>query len=107
MPPTYDDLLAAFAAHGRQLWLVGGAMRDELLGRMHGDLDFTTDALPDEVEAIGAELKTSVTTVGKKFGTIGLLIAGHWYEITSFRGDSYSAGTRWPDVTFGSSIEAA
>jgi len=47
----------------------------------------------------------SVTTVGKKFGTIGALVDGRWSEITTFRGDSYSAGTRWPDVTFGTTIE--
>ncbi|MBA4179121.1 MAG: RNA nucleotidyltransferase [Anaerolinea sp.] len=105
MPPTRDDLVAAFAAHHRQLWLVGGAMRDELMGQDHGDLDFTTDALPDEVEAIAAELGAGVTTVGKKYGTIGVFIDPHWYEITTFRGDSYTAGSRWPDVTFGRSIE--
>ena len=105
MPPTRDDLVAAFAAREHELWLVGGAMRDELMGQAHGDLDFTTDALPDEVEAIGAVLGAGVTTVGKKFGTIGIFIEPHWYEITTFRGDSYSAGTRWPEVTFGTSIE--
>ena len=105
MPPTRDDLVGAFAAHQHQLWLVGGAMRDELMGQPHGDLDFTTDALPDEIEAIGAELGAGVTSVGKKYGTIGIFIEPHWYEITTFRGDSYTAGSRWPDVTFGSSIE--
>lgn len=105
MPATREDLVAAFARHGHQLWLVGGAMRDELLGHAHGDFDFTTDALPDAVEKIANELGTGVTTVGKKFGTIGIFIEPHWYEITTFRGDSYSAGTRWPEVTFGASIE--
>lgn len=80
-------------------------MRDELLGRPHGDLDFTTDALPDEVEAIGAGIGASLRTVGKKYGTIGVFLEPDWYEITTFRGDSYSGGTRWPDVTFGASIE--
>ncbi len=97
--------MAAFARAGRQLWLVGGAVRDELLGRGHGDLDFTTDALPDEVEAIGAEIGASLRTVGKKYGTIGVFLEPDWSEITTFRGDSYTDGTRWPDVTFGTSIE--
>ena len=105
MAPTEQDLVAAFARAGRQLWLVGGAVRDELLGRGHGDLDFTTDALPDEIEAIGAEIGANLRTVGKKFGTIGVFIEPDWYEITTFRGDSYTGGTRWPDVTFGTSIE--
>ena len=105
MAVTHDDLLAAFARAGRQLWLVGGAVRDELLGRGHGDLDFTTDALPDDIEAIGAEMGASLRTVGKKFGTIGVYLEPDWYEITTFRGESYTDGTRWPDVTFGTSIE--
>ena len=105
MSATYEDLVAAFARHSRQLWIVGGALRDELLGHAHGDLDFTTDAPPDKIEALARELGGGVTTVGKKFGTIGVQIGEHWYEITTFRGDSYSAGTRWPEVTFGTSIE--
>ena len=105
MTPTRDDLLAAFARSGHQLWLVGGAVRDELLGRAHGDLDFTTDALPDDVEAIGEAIGANLRTVGKKYGTIGVFLHPDWYEITTFRGDSYTGGTRWPDVTFGTSIE--
>ena len=101
MTPTRDDLLAAFARSGHQLWLVGGAVRDELLGRPHGDLDFTTDALPDDVEAIGEAIGANLRTVGKKYGTIGVFLDPDWYEITTFRGDSYTGGTRWPDVTFG------
>jgi poly(A) polymerase len=86
---------------------VGGSLRDRLLGHEdHGhDLDYATDALPDEVEELARGLGTSVTTVGKRFGTIGVLVDGRWSEITTFRGDSYSAGTRWPDVQFGTSIE--
>lgn len=105
MAPTEQDLVAAFTRAGHQLWLVGGAVRDELLGRGHGDLDFTTDALPDDVEAIGTEIGANLRTVGKQFGTIGVLLEPDWYEITTFRGESYTDGTRWPDVTFGSSIE--
>ena len=105
MAPTERDLVAAFARSGHQLWLVGGAVRDELLGRGHGDLDFTTDALPDDIETIGAGIGAQLRTVGKKFGTIGIFLDPDWYEITTFRGESYSDGTRWPDVTFGRSIE--
>lgn len=102
---TTADLIDAFRAHGRQLWLVGGALRDRLLGRTGGDLDYATDALPDEVEAIAASLQTAVSAVGKRYGTIGVLVEGEWREITTFRGDSYTAGTRWPEVTFGRTIE--
>jgi poly(A) polymerase len=57
------------------------------------------------VEEIAAALHASVTTVGKRYGTIGVFADGGWNEITTFRGDSYSDGSRWPDVTFGTSIE--
>ncbi len=80
-------------------------MRDRELGSPGYDHDYATSALPEEVEAIAAGLGAEVVTVGKKFGTIGVLVDGRWTEITTFRGDSYSAGTRWPDVRFGTSIE--
>jgi poly(A) polymerase len=104
MPLTHAELRAAFRARGRQFWLVGGALRDRLLGIDSHDQDYATDAGPDEVEETVRALAASVTTVGKRFGTIGVLVEGHWSEITTFRGDSYSGGTRWPDVTFGSTI---
>ncbi|MEO6398359.1 MAG: CCA tRNA nucleotidyltransferase [Tepidiformaceae bacterium] len=105
MGPTRDELVAGFTRAGRELWLVGGALRDELLGRGQGDFDYTTNALPDEVEAIARGIGASVRTVGKKFGTVGVYLEPDWYEITTFRGDAYSSGSRWPEVTFGSSIE--
>ena len=98
------DFLAAFATGGHELWVVGGALRDEFLGRGHGDEDFATDARPDEVEAIALGLGLHVNVVGKRFGTIGVNLDGRWSEVTTFRGESYADGTRWPDVTFGSSI---
>ncbi|MGE5597432.1 MAG: CCA tRNA nucleotidyltransferase [Hyphomicrobiales bacterium] len=100
-----DAFLRAFREAGHQLWVVGGSLRDELLGQSSADEDFATDALPDDVEAIGAKLGRPLVTVGRRFGTIGVLLDGHWSEVTTFRGDSYDAGTRWPDVSFGTSIE--
>jgi len=107
MPVREADFLDAFRAGGHQLWLVGGSLRDRLMGRERpdSDLDYATDALPDESEAIARRLHASVTTVGKKYGTIGVHIEGRWREVTTFRGDSYDAGTRWPDVRFGTTIE--
>jgi poly(A) polymerase len=103
-----DDFVAAFVAAGYQLWVVGGALRDDLLGiadPAKRDEDFATDASPEAIEAIAQRLGRPVTTVGKKFGTIGVLIDGRWTEVTTFRGDAYSDGSRWPDVTFGRTIE--
>lgn len=104
MPTTREVLSAAFAERGHDLWLVGGALRDRLLGGKQHDADYATDALPDEVEGIARDLGTGVVSVGKRFGTIGVLADGRWSEITTFRGDSYTDGTRWPEVTFGTAI---
>ena len=105
MGTSREALVDAFRTRGHQLWVVGGALRDELLGADGGDEDFATDANPDQVEDIATSLGASVITVGKRFGTIGVNIDGRWSEITTFRGESYGGGTRWPDVTFGASIE--
>jgi len=102
---TRAQLVEAFRAAGHELWLVGGALRDRRLGFESKDLDYATGADPDQVEALVGSLGTSVTTVGKRYGTIGVLVDGEWSEITTFRGDAYTDGSRWPDVTFGRSIE--
>ncbi len=85
--------------------MVGGALRDRLLGNDHRDADYATDALPDVVEEIAAALDSRTVTIGRRFGTISLQLGEAWVEITTFRGDSYKPGVRWPDVTFGTSIE--
>src|ERR1035437_884520 len=102
---TRADFVEAFHARGRELWLVGGWLRDRLLDRPGGDEGFATNALPDEIEEIARALGGGVNAVGKRFGTIGVNVDGRWSEVTTFRGESYSGGTRWPDVTFGSSIQ--
>jgi len=102
---TRTALVEAFREAGHELWVVGGVLRDELLDRPDSDQDYATDALPDDVEALAKSLGAGVVTVGKRFGTIGVLVDGRWSEITTFRGDSYEGGTRWPEVRFGRSIE--
>lgn len=95
-----------FARHGKQLYLVGGSVRDLLLGRESNDLDFTTDALPEEVKRIAAVLQPdAIYTVGERFGTIGLIFAGVKVEITTFRAEQYAPASRKPAVTFGISLE--
>lgn len=86
------------------MYLVGGTVRDVFLGRPQTDIDFTTDALPDEIEKIARDFGT-VWLAGKEFGTIGLDLAGTKLEITTFRSDVYPRDSRKPQVTFGRSIE--
>jgi poly(A) polymerase len=110
-----DDMLAtapipalgrAFAGADRALYLVGGPVRDLLLGRRSTDLDFTTDARPDQVKQLlrraGAD---HIFAIGEKFGTIGGVFGEEVVEITTYRSEQYEAGSRKPAVEFGDSLE--
>ena len=92
---------APFAAAGHQLYLVGGPVRDALMGRPVNDLDFTTDARPDQVLQLLAGLASAVWTTGIDYGTIGAQIDGEPCEITTFRADRYDRVSRNPVVAFG------
>lgn len=100
-------LAARFADAGFDLYLVGGCVRDALIGASTAtnDIDLTTEARPDDIERIVRPLATSLWTQGKRFGTIGCTIDGTDFEITTFRADAYEPDSRKPIVTFGDSIE--
>jgi len=105
---TTDPLAERFRAAGHSLYLVGGPVRDALLGRFHDDLDFATDARPDQILEVVSGLGPTWTT-GIAFGTVGLLIADggvdHRCEITTYRSDVYDPDSRKPEVTYGDTIE--
>ncbi|GAA1340169.1 CCA tRNA nucleotidyltransferase [Saccharothrix algeriensis] len=103
--PVADELARRFAAAGHRLYLVGGSVRDALLGRLSGDLDFTTDARPPAVQALLAGWADAVWDTGIAFGTVGATKRGQTVEITTFRADSYDGVTRNPEVTFGDTVE--
>ncbi|MFF2272639.1 CCA tRNA nucleotidyltransferase [Agromyces sp. NPDC058136] len=104
--PTVAKLAAAFESAGHELALVGGPVRDAFLGRPMNDLDFTTDATPDEILAIVKPIAEAHWDIGRAFGTIGAKIAGETVEITTYRADSYDGDSRKPEVVFGDSLEA-
>jgi poly(A) polymerase len=104
--PTVSRLSAAFADAGYELALVGGPVRDALLGRGVNDLDFTTNAYPDEILRIVKPISSAQWDIGRAFGTIGARISGDTVEITTYRADTYDGETRKPDVVFGDSLEA-
>jgi hypothetical protein len=82
------------------LYLVGGCVRDAVAGRTDfSDLDFTTDATPDEIEHIVGDLGP-LWLSGKRFGTIGVFVGGEKLEVTTFRGETYEPDSRKPNVTF-------
>lgn len=95
-----------FAGAGHQLYLVGGSVRDALLGRPIEDLDFATDARPGRVKELLEGWADNLYDVGAAFGTIGAVRNGVRCEITTFRADVYLSDSRLPQVTFGDSIEA-
>jgi poly(A) polymerase len=99
-----DDLGRRFAAAGHELALVGGWVRDALLGRHDNDLDLTTDARPDDVLAIIAGWADAKWETGITYGTVGLRKAGLNLEITTYRSELYDAGSRKPAVTYGTSL---
>jgi poly(A) polymerase len=103
--PTVSRLANAFVAAGHELALVGGPVRDAFLGRVTNDLDFTTDATPDQVLAIIKPIAEAHWDIGRAYGTIGAMVAGEQVEITTYRADSYDGATRKPDVVFGISLE--
>ena len=98
------ELAALFAAEGHDLYLVGGSVRDALLGRDGRDLDFTTDARPDDIERIGSGWANSAYLTGKAFGTVGLVRNHDTHEITTFRSEMYRDDSRKPIVTFSDDI---
>jgi poly(A) polymerase len=102
--PIGQELGERFAAAGHELALVGGPVRDAFLGRRSPDLDFTTDATPDETLAVIRGWADAHWEIGKAFGTIGLRKGGHLIEVTTYRSDVYDRTSRKPEVTFGSTL---
>jgi poly(A) polymerase len=111
-----DRLFKGFSSAGKQLYLVGGAVRDTIMGVADvelKDLDFATDALPDETLRILKEIGVPTYDVGKSFGTIGAVLYGAPEEgyprdcqVTTFRkNESYPEGSRHPTVEYGDTIE--
>ncbi len=94
-----------FALAGRDLYLVGGSVRDAVLGRLTTDLDFTTNARPEEVQHIVRPWADAMWDTGIDFGTVGVGKAGLRLEITTYRADSYDQLSRNPQVRFGERLE--
>lgn len=107
--PVISELGRLFADAGHQLYLVGGSLRDALLGVQGHDLDFTTSARPDQTQRLLNQFTDTVWDVGREFGTISAQAfrsEHEWLiEITTFRTDSYRKTSRKPNVAFGDRVE--
>ena len=104
--PAASELAKLFKVAGFKLALVGGPVRDAILGRLGNDLDFTTDAHPKDSEKILKKWADSVWDIGAAFGTVAGKKDEITVEITTYRSESYDPTSRKPDVEFGKSIEA-
>ncbi|MCC9156045.1 CCA tRNA nucleotidyltransferase [Streptomyces parvulus] len=103
--PVADDLARRFQEAGFSLALVGGSVRDALLGRLGNDLDFTTDARPQDVLKIVRPWADAVWEVGIAFGTVGAQKDGYQVEVTTYRSEAYDRTSRKPEVSYGDSIQ--
>jgi poly(A) polymerase len=102
--PVADELGERFAAAGHELHLVGGSVRDALLGRLGDDLDFATSAHPDQTLALVEDWAEAIWTTGADFGTIGASKRGLRVEITTFRAEAYDRVSRNPVVRYGTNL---
>ena len=107
--PVVARLGEVFAEAGFSLYIVGGPVRDALLNSASEDLDFTTNARPDDIETLLRRLNHVTWDMGRDFGTIGTMLRDgdhSWQiEVTTHRADAYEPGTRKPVVAFGDTIE--
>jgi len=104
LDPVVIELGQRFVDAGHELSLVGGPVRDLFLGRVSPDLDFTTDATPNETVALIKRWADNYWEIGRAFGTIGMRKAGFQIEITTYRAEAYDPESRKPVVAFGSSL---
>ncbi len=104
--PVADELGRRFADAGFELYLVGGIVRDTLLGRASSDLDFATAAEPAATERILRGWADDLWLTGARFGTVSARKEQWRLEITTFRSDAYVPGSRHPEVVYGATIEA-
>jgi len=98
------ELGERFVGAGHELALVGGPVRDAFLGRTSPDLDFTTDASPDQTLALIRGWADAHWEIGRDFGTIGLRKGPSIIEITTYRTDVYDRQSRKPEVAFGRNL---
>ena len=102
--PLACDLGERFAEQGYEVALVGGSVRDAMLGRLGNDLDFTTNARPEAVLRLLNRWAESTWDIGIRFGTVGALKDGYQIEVTTYRAESYDVESRKPVVDFGDTL---
>ncbi|MEH3034637.1 MAG: CCA tRNA nucleotidyltransferase [Aeromicrobium erythreum] len=102
--PVVVELGRRFHEAGHEVALVGGPVRDALLGRAVTDLDLTTSARPDDIERVLEGWADTTWDMGRDFGTIGARIGDDVVEVTTYRSDEYDGASRKPVVAFGDDL---
>lgn len=102
--PVVDEVGRRFAEAGHEIAIVGGSVRDALLGRLGHDLDFTTSARPEAIEPLLAGWTDARWDVGREFGTLGARVGDWNLEVTTYRSDAYDSASRKPAVRFGDTL---
>ena len=92
------DICNKFNDFGKEFWMVGGAVRDFLLGEDTDDFDFATNATTEEMLEILSEDGYRTTEVGRDFGTIEVYIEDQTLHITTYRRDEYDRDSRKPEI---------
>jgi poly(A) polymerase len=105
LDPLARELGERFAEAGFELYLVGGVVRDAMLGRVSPDMDLATSAKPQETTRVLRGWADNQYHVGVRFGTVGARKGGRLVEITTFREEVYEQEHRKPAVTFAKDIE--
>ena len=105
LDPAITGLAERFTSRGHRLALVGGPVRDAVLGRRAPDHDLTTDAVPDVTERLLRGWADAVWDIGRAYGTIGARRGELVVEITTYRSERYDPASRKPEVAFGTSLE--
>ena len=103
--PEVMELAQLFKTAGFEFSIVGGSVRDLILNREITDLDFTTDAHPEQIQLLVEPWADTVWDIGIAFGTIGARHKDFQVEITTYRCEIYSDESRKPEVSFGTSLD--
>jgi poly(A) polymerase len=104
VPQPLGSLGERFKEAGHELYLVGGFVRDAIGGSVGKDVDATTGAHPKEIKTLLRPVADYLWTVGERFGTIGARVGDYDVEVTTYRSDLYTEGSRHPEVRFGTSL---
>ena len=85
LPCEINEILTRIMEHGGEAYIVGGAIRDALLGRPINDWDIATSLKPDDIERLFSHTRT--ISVGKKYGTVIVIMNGKPIQVTTYRGE--------------------